>query len=703
MFIKSTGRLARRWKSIKPLHRVAFAYLLTVLTGIVAGLFYSYSLPETYTAEKVLVDEYKEMDVIIGTNSIKQMLRQKMAGNTGIDNLEVYAQMAGTWEFANELSRVTIPDYGLTYLQYVRQFHKQAWWESDYGTMSDDECIEHIRSCIKYRVGKHRKLTLQVDDPDPVVSALIVDTVCQHLLNYISERRKANSAVRLKDLQVICAKAEDRHKRLLGELSSYVDSHANSTTAEVNSIKEELRQKVRIALTTYQSLHDELLREEMLHERIPQSFNTLKDTTVPLHPTQPHYLLNILAITFVLIIIVTWALLYKYVDNKGRPVQFGNLFSPWSITTLIWAAILIGLFLVGDELYPLSTQFYICLAIWVTIFCVSSFTTFNLLPRMAHSVRKRLVTVPFNTYVFNFFFFISVCITPLYLYSILNVVSMFGTEDMVSNIRILAVHGHENYGYLALSYVLNQALLIMALWYYPRIPFWKLLLVYCMAFMNAFAIMEKGMLFYIVIITLFVLYEKRLLRMRSVGLSLGAIVVLFFIINLFRADEETYAEETTLLDFFAMYVLSPPVAFGTLSPDISLLPGTHTFQVIYNLLNNWGFGPYSVDTGRVQEFAFVPIPTNIYTIFQPFFEDFEYKGIAFFALVYGTFSGWMYRLYQNGNAVGKTVYTYLIYLLVLQFYQEYFILNIVQFVQFVFFTMLVQQRFIGFNFNIKRA
>ena len=189
--------------------------------------------------------------------------------------------------------------------------------------------------------------------------------------------------------------------------------------------------------------------------------------------------------------------------------------------------------------------------------------------------------------------------------------------------------------------------------------------------------------------------------MRSVMLSLGSVVLLFFVINLLRATEDSaYSEETSLLDFFAMYVLSPPVAFSTLSPDISLQPGSHTFEAIYKLLNKWGLGNFVINE-KVQDFVFVPISTNVYTIFQPFFEDFKYHGIAFFALVYGVFSGWMYRLYQNGSAMGRTIYTYLVFLLVLQFYQENLFLNIIQFSHFIFIVLIVQQPFIGFS--LKKA
>ena len=684
-------------------HWIVFIYASACILSVVAAVLYSLCIPTAYTAETVLIDENSEMDVIVGTSHMREWYRERDSWDEGINDVEIYAQQLDSREFAMEMSQVRIPGYGMNYLEYVKRYHHHPWWYLREYESDDEEALKQINECIRYRVvALKQTLTIQVVDPDPVVSAMMVDSVSSHLQKFITEKK---SLVVKERYDYMAGRLDEvKGEFLLRQklFAEYNDAHRNSTKVQEKSRLETLKNNMEAAFKSYTYFNLLFLHQKMQLEKKALPFYELKSASVPVRPSNPQYLFNILSFLAVTLLLTTLGVLYKYVDNSGRRIQYGNMFSPWSITIGIWAAILTGLYIEADELYPLSSQFYICLALWMTIFCASSFTTFNVLPRLPQSVRTRMVAVPFNSLVFNFFFAISIAITPLYLYSILKIVSQFGTEDMISNIRIFAVHGNESFGYLSLSYVLNQALLIMALWRYPRIPLWKLLTVYCMAFMNAFAIMEKGMLFHIIIVTLFVAYEKRLLRMRSIMLSLAAIVVLFFALNHTRAAEESYAEETTLVDFFVMYVLSPPVAFGKVVQDISLQPGSHTFEAVYKLLNKWGFGNFVVNE-KLQDFVFVPISTNVYTIFQPFFEDFKYRGIAFFALVYGVLSGWMYRLYQNGNAVGKAIYTYLVYLLTLQFYQENLFLNLVQFSQFVFFVLLVHQRFVGFSYNSKRA
>ena len=82
----------------------------------------------------------------------------------------------------------------------------------------------------------------------------------------------------------------------------------------------------------------------------------------------------------------------------------------------------------------------------------------------------------------------------------------------------------------------------------------------------------------------------------------------------------------------------------------------------------------------------------------PFFEDFKYKGVAFFAMFYGLFSGWCYRLMRNGNGVGKCLYVYVVYVLALQFFQENVMISIVNIIQFIFFVTLIQQQVFKVDF-----
>ena len=97
---------------------------------------------------------------------------------------------------------------------------------------------------------------------------------------------------------------------------------------------------------------------------------------------------------------------------------------------------------------------------------------------------------------------------------------------------------------------------------------------------------------------------------------------------------------------------------------------------------------------RLQEFVFVPVSTNVYTILQPFYMDFGQFGVAVFAVIYGILTGWAYRMMRNGSAFGKCFYMYLAYALALQFFQEYIFtgnLHIIQLIVFLF--LCTQDRF----------
>jgi oligosaccharide repeat unit polymerase len=352
-------------------------------------------------------------------------------------------------------------------------------------------------------------------------------------------------------------------------------------------------------------------------------------------------------------------------------LKIGDIFSPWFLTAAVWFAILF-LFLFNETLDPLGPQFLTSVTIWVPIFCVSSLLTYYALP--AHEKKEKGTSIDINTGVFNVLFFLSVVMTPLYLYRIMQTIMLFDPADMLYNLRIMAVYGEQDYGILKYSSVINMSLLAVAIWHYPKTPLWKLLTIYFECGLSAFAIMEKGMLFFFLTATVFVLYEKKVIKVRSIAIGAAVVVVLFFLMNSARDSSEVSDEDKmTFIDFFALYILSPSVAYERISEDLSGQFGSNTFYAFYNILNRFG-ADFEINL-KLKEFVWVPIPTNVYTIFQPFFQDFGQKGVALFAFLYGSLSGWAYRLFRNGNVFGKCVYIYIAYVLILQFFQDNLILS----------------------------
>lgn len=373
----------------------------------------------------------------------------------------------------------------------------------------------------------------------------------------------------------------------------------------------------------------------------------------------------------------------------------GDATSPWMVTAAVWLAILVMFQLSGHLLYPLGTRFYTCVALWVPILCATSMLTYYALP--AREPTQPEAAMPVNDLFVRFFFLISVVFTPLYIYEIYQVVSMFDAADMIYNLRVLANSDYQLRGQSVLKYInaINQALFIVAMWRYPHVSKPRFAFIVVANILCAVAVMEKGFLFFMLTVVLFVLYQKQKVRLRNIIIALVAVFFLFYAFNFIRSggDEDN---ATTLIDFLSIYVLSPSVAFEQVQEKLTDQFGSRSFAFVYAVLSKLGIGHYEVEQ-KLQEFVFVPIPTNVYTVFQPFYEDFGYRGVAFFASVYGAFTGWLYRLCRNGGAFSRCLYAYVLMTLVLQFYQENLILSLSVLIQYAVIVGLIVQQKIGFG------
>ena len=631
-------------------------------------------MPTEYTAITKLSDEYKEMDLAIGFDELSKHIRNISGGdNGGINNMAVYCQLLKTEDFARSISHKRLHGENRTYGEYL----------------DSKNAIETIQDKICYNYSsKQETLIISFTDRDPVIASQMLDSITDQLQNVITRHRQATADTALQNARRYLSEVSSQYRLAQKDYAAFADSHKGNTIQRVRQEKEALRLKVDETKKAYHAAIEEYTRQKALKQRSYMSFAIIQDNSVPVHPNK-HLIVYLLTFNILALLFTRAAIRYKATDSHElRKNQLGDYFSPWVLTAAIWGIIL-GLYYVLDTgLYPITEQFYYCLALWLPIFCASAIITYVLTP--ASKIAIDFVRgIDINTYIFHFFFIVSLIITPLYVYRVYQLVTMFGTEDLLNNVRALAVHG-DGQGFLNYSAVINQALLVVALWAHPKISTWKVVVLCIACLMNALAIMEKGSILFVFVCVAFVLYKKRFIKLRSIIISAAMIVVVFFFFNLARAvDDSEYQENETLFNFFAQYVLSPPVAFCQLMPDVTPQFGTNTFEIAYLFLRRFGFDV--VVKSKLQEFVYVPIPTNVYTIFQPFYIDFGYWGIAFFAVMYGVISGYLYRLFRNGNSTGTCLYTYGVYVLIMQFYQENVFQSLVFILQFTLFTILFTQ------------
>ena len=651
-------------------------YILAVAIATLFAIAVWLCVPNEYTAVTKLSDEYKEVDLSVGLDKIASQIKAATdAENIGIDDMNVYTKLLKTDDFARFISHVQVPDKGMTYGEYLE--------ESD--------TIEVIQDHLRYYCkSSEATLTVSFTDGNAVIASQMLDSVTTHLQQIVTKTRRKRAESALQNAKRDMAIAEQKYHQAQKAYDDFFDSHINANTQEVRQQELTLEKEVTLNYQYFSKLTEQVARQEALKRRAYLSFAVIQDNTVPLKPN--NYFIGYLLVFVSFALLITRSIKrYRLLRNTHQlKIDWGDLFSPWAITIAIWATILGLYYLLDTKLNPIPQQFYISLTLWLAFFIPCSLGTYYL--TTSHNSNS---ATPHSFYVnkvfFQFVFVIAMVMTPLYVYRVLQIVTMFGTDDLMNNIRLLALYG-EGQGILNYSMVITQSLFVVALWAHPKIPNWQVVALAVGCLLNALAIMEKGSIFFVFISVVFVLFAKRVIKLRSILVLSVVLVLFFYLFNLARAVEDSdYQQEETLLDFFAMYALSPPVAFGELTREVIPQFGVNSFEKIYFFLSRFGFTDIVVKE-KLQEFVWVPVLTNVYTCFQPFYMDFGYKGVALIGGCYGILSGWLYRLYRNRNELSCCMYTYAVYALVLQFYQENVFTSMVFIIQFAFFAVLLTQQ-----------
>lgn len=363
----------------------------------------------------------------------------------------------------------------------------------------------------------------------------------------------------------------------------------------------------------------------------------------------------------------------------GLKVKGSNWFSPWSITCLVWIGILILFVFYNGYLNPLKGSFYFSLFLWVVSFFFSSVFSYSFFVK-----RKKIPTFYMNNSGLNILLLVSLAFSPVFLYVAYR--ALGGSYDeLFSDLRGNAAD-RENWGALVYLKTLNQVLLVAFLWALPNISKVKIAYVFIINVLFAFVIMEKGSFFFIIIAALYIFYEKKYISKKAIVISLGVFVVLSYLFNELR--NPTGTKDTEFMDFFAIYIMSPSVAFEQLSPGSSSYFGASTLLQLYKI-SNFFFDTDYITVSKLKDFVFIPLPTNVFTVMQPYYEDFGYCGIFSFGVINGLIMGIIYKGCVCGNSIMKCLYVYVMVILLLQFFQENFIVSFSVFVQFYIFSYLL--------------
>ncbi len=347
-----------------------------------------------------------------------------------------------------------------------------------------------------------------------------------------------------------------------------------------------------------------------------------------------------------------------------------NIFAPATLVSALWLFCIVAYNIYPHNLLPLRTQFYTGISIWVGVFTVSSLFTQSIYQKANNKHEP-------NLSVQNFYFFISILSFPLVLWDIYNLLSSMGLLDNIFlNLRNAAMgkikgleEGTSN-NYFAPLWLVSY---IIELLHYNKKRRVYLLLLLFINFSWAFLIMSKMAILNIFLSTLVVLFFKNKIKPKAIIISLAILFVFFTFFQLLRSTKSEINKNELKYDFFSLYVLAGIPAFETVKPASSESFGENTFRFFNAVKYKTGLTNKKA-ASPVLEFIFVDknnkVYSNVYTTLYPFFKDFGFKGIFYFAILIGVFYGYIFKKAINKSNPMLVVYSILITSIATQFMNE---------------------------------
>lgn len=322
----------------------------------IAGLIVAFSIPKEYTTTAMLAPEQETTSRTLGGLAA-------LAGMAGInvnnaqqdDALSplLYPDIVSSVTFATELFPVAVEtqdgELQTTVYDYLLEHQRSPWWSAIISLPG--KCIGWVSSLFKSeeengRAGvdpfrlteeetgvmaslgkrisvsvdqKTSVITLSVTMQDPLISALLTDTVMQKLQDYITEYRTNKSRRDLNFAQELFNEAKGNYYVAQQAYADYVDANQNLSSRSVQTQQTRLQNEMNLSFNLYNQTAQQLqLAKGKVQENTPV-YSVVQAPTVPLKASKPSKPLVLIVFVFLSVVGTSaWVLLGRDVVKSFK-------------------------------------------------------------------------------------------------------------------------------------------------------------------------------------------------------------------------------------------------------------------------------------------------------------------------------------------------------------------------------------------------
>ena len=300
--------------------------------GALIGLVVAFSIPKEYTVTVTLSPESGKT----GSSSLMGMASMLGLGNVSVPdadalNVSLFPEIMASTPFALELYSMQVKpeksDSTVALHLFVEE-QRKPWWSYVAGlpgaaiggvmslfggeeaeerslpdpfhlTRKEEKSLIAIKEAMTAEADKTTGITtVSVTLQDPVVTAVVADSVVNKLQQYIADYRTRKATEDFDYQKKLYDKAKDEYYRLQQEYARYVDKNQQVILQSAKIEQERLKEQYNLAYQLFQQAATQL---EVLRAKIQEDkpvFAVVEPASVPLKPSAPRKVIILIGFVF---------------------------------------------------------------------------------------------------------------------------------------------------------------------------------------------------------------------------------------------------------------------------------------------------------------------------------------------------------------------------------------------------------------------
>lgn len=331
---------------VKTVLKARKSLAISIACGVVVGLVIAFSTPRIYTSDVILAPELSSGGIGLSGN-LADMASQFGIdlGSTGksMDAIypEIYPEILTSNDFIRTLFTVPVrlkdDDTERTYFDHLAKDTKIAFWQypkvwlgellkpKDTATgkggkadrfktsRAEDEACKAMSGSIGCIVDKKTSvITISVTDQDPLVAAILVDTLQQRLQNYITNYRTKKARTDYDYYTKLHDEAKTKYQKAQSRYASFCDANQDVLLETYIAKRDELENEMQTAFTLMNQMAVQMnAAKAKIQERTP-AYTVIKSAKMPHRSSgMSRLMILVLTIFFAVMADAVWVLFLK--------------------------------------------------------------------------------------------------------------------------------------------------------------------------------------------------------------------------------------------------------------------------------------------------------------------------------------------------------------------------------------------------------